>query len=200
MKYETFDFNKHDVSKVAELTYDVDFRTFDMLYKSKESAVNQIAKDLPKRGLGDYFKVILDDNGEIIGMMMIYSSEVHHKFYLKPIRLLIVDILDHFVLADIEDEDLYLAEIAVDSRLRGQGIGKKVICDVIDYAKSKNYKRVILDADFIFDENDPNIQHTNNKPLFDSFETRYLKEKLSPNEIESDIDTNEIIEENIIHR
>lgn len=148
MKYETFDFNKHDVSKVAELTYDVDFRTFDMLYKSKESAVNQIAKDLPKRGLGDYFKVILDDNDEIIGMMMIYTSEIHHKFYLKPIRLLIVDILDHFVLADIEDEDLYLAEIAVDSRLRGQGIGKKVICDVINYAKSKNYKRVTLDADF----------------------------------------------------
>ena len=53
MRYETFDFNVHDVSKVAELTYDVDFRTFDMLYKSKESAVREIAKDLPKRELGD---------------------------------------------------------------------------------------------------------------------------------------------------
>ena len=28
---------------------------------------------------------------------------------------LIVDILDHFALADIEDDDLYLAEIAIDS-------------------------------------------------------------------------------------
>jgi ribosomal protein S18 acetylase RimI-like enzyme len=148
MRYETFDFNIHDVTKVAKLTYDVDFRTFDMLYKSKESAVKQIARDLPKRGLGDYFKVILDDNDEIIGMVMIYTSKVSHKFYLKPIRLMIVDILDHFVLADIEEEDLYLAEIAIDSKLRGQGIGRMVICDVIDYAKSKNYKRVTLDADF----------------------------------------------------
>ena len=51
-------------------------------------------------------------------------------------------------MADIKRGDLYLAELAIDSRLRGQGIGRKVICDVIEYAKSKNYKRVILDADF----------------------------------------------------
>ena len=57
-------------------------------------------------------------------------------------------LLDYFVLADIEDDDLCLAEIAVDSKLRGQGIGKKVVCDVIDYARRKGYKRVTLDADF----------------------------------------------------
>jgi len=59
---------------------------------------------------------------------------------------------------------------------------------------------VILDADFIFDENDPNIEHTNNKLLFDTFETRYQKEQLNQYEIQSDIDTNEIKEENIIRR
>ena len=148
MRYETFNPDIHDVSKVAELVYEVDFRTFDMLFKSKDSAVKSIAKDLPKRGLGDYFKVILDDDGEIIGMLMVYTSEVSHKFYLKSVRLMIVDILDHFVLADIEEDDLYLAELAIDSRLRGQGIGRKVVCDVINYAKSKNYKRVTIDADF----------------------------------------------------
>ena len=115
---------KHDLNKVAELVYAVDYRTFDMLFKSKESAVKSIVKDLPKRGLGDYFKVILDEDGEIIGMVMIYTAKVSHKFYLKSIRLMIVDLLDHFVLADIEDDDLYLAELAIDSRLRGQGIGK----------------------------------------------------------------------------
>ena len=148
MKYETFNFRVHDVSKVAELTYYVDFRTFDMLYKSKESAVRAIAKDLPKRELGDYLKVILDDDGEIIGMLMVYTSKTRHKFYFRPLRLIIVDILDHFVLSDIEDEDLYLAELAIDPKLRGQGLGGKVVCDVIDYARSKNYKRVTLDADF----------------------------------------------------
>lgn len=36
---------------------------------------------------------------------------------------------------------------------------------------------VILDADFIFDENDPNIDYVNNKALYDEFEDRYQKEK-----------------------
>ena len=148
MRYETFEPEVHDLNKVAKLVYDVDFRTFDMLFKDEESAVKTIAKDLPKRELGDFFKVILDDDSEIIGILMIYDSEVSHRFYLKSPRLLIVDILDHFALADIEDDDLYLAELAIDSRLRGQGIGRKVVCDVIEYAKSKNYKRVTLDADF----------------------------------------------------
>ena len=147
MRYETFDPQKHDLAKVAKLVYDVDFRTFDMLFKTPESAVRCIAKDLPKRGLGDYFKVIMEDD-QIIGVLMIYNSRVSHRFYLKSPRLLIVDILDHFALADIEEDDLYLAEIAIDSRLRGQGIGGKVIADVIEYARSKGYKRVTIDADF----------------------------------------------------
>ena len=148
MRYETFDPEVHDLLKVAKLVYDVDFRTFDMLFKSQESAIGTIARDLPKRELGDHFKVILDDEGEIIGMLFVYTSEVSHRFYFKSPRLMIVDILDHFVLSDIEKGDLYLAEIAVDSGLRGQGIGRKVICDVVDYARSKNYKRVTIDADF----------------------------------------------------
>lgn len=148
MIYETFDPEVHDALKVAKLVYDVDFRTFDMLFKDEDGAVKTIAKELPEREIGDYFKVILDEKGNIIGMLMVYTSTVSPKFCFKSIRLLIVDILDYFVLADIEDDDLYLAEIAVDSDLRGRGIGKKVICDVIDYAKSKNYKRVIIDADF----------------------------------------------------
>ena len=147
MKYETFNPDKHDLFKVAKLVYDVDFRTFDMLFKNQDSAIKTIARDLPKRGLGDYFKVILNDD-EIIGVLMIYNSRVSHKFYFKSFKLLIVDILDYFVLADIRDDDLYIAEIAIDSKLRGQGIGRKVIGDVIDYARRKGYKRVIIDADF----------------------------------------------------
>ena len=148
MIYETFNPDIHDVSKVARLVYDVDYRTFDMLFKNSQSAIKTIADDLPKRDTDDFFKVILDDDNNIIGVLIIYTANTSHKFYLKSPRLLIVDILDHFVLCDIEEDDLYLAELAIDSSLRGQGIGKKVVWDVINYAKSKNYKRVTLDADF----------------------------------------------------
>ena len=42
MKYEIFNPEIHDVSKVAKLVYDVDFRTFDMLFKSSDGAINSI--------------------------------------------------------------------------------------------------------------------------------------------------------------
>lgn len=133
---------------MAKLVYDVDYRTFDMFFKSDKQAIGAISKYLSKKKSNDYFKVILDDDKNIIGYVSIYLHDDGHDFYLKSPRLYIVDILDHFVLCDIEKDDLYLAEIAIDESQRGKGLGRKVVCDVINYAKSKNYKRVTLDADF----------------------------------------------------
>ena len=147
MRYETFNPDVHDVSKVAKLVYDVDFRTFDMLFKSEDSAVRAISKSISDEDL-ETFKVILNGNDEIIGILIYYVDRFPSHFYLKSLRLLIVDILDYFVLADVGPGDLYVAEIAIDSSLRGQGIGKKVLYDVIDFAKQKDLNRVILDADF----------------------------------------------------
>jgi len=146
--YETFDPKIHDVNHVARLVYDVDFRTFDMFFKSSDKAVKAISKYLQKKDTNNYFKVILDENNQIIGYVSIYLSGGGHEFHFKSWQLILVDILDHFVLCDIEKDDLYLAEIAIDESQRGKGMGKKVLHDVIDYARSKNYKRVILDADF----------------------------------------------------
>lgn len=146
--YETFNPEIHDVSHVAGLVYDVDYRTFDMFFKSDKQAIDAISKYLMKKELSDYFKVILDDDHNIIGYLSIYLHDGGHEFLLKSLRLYVVDILDYFVLCDIEEGDLYIAEVAIDEFQRGKGLGRKVICDVIDYAKSKNYSRVLLDVDF----------------------------------------------------
>lgn len=148
MIYETFNPEIHDVRHVARLVYDVDYRTFDMFFKSDEHAIDAISKHLLKKKLNKNFKVILDDNHEIIGYVSIYLYDDEHDFHLKSPKLFLVDILDYFVLCDIEKNDLYLAEVAIDESQRGKGLGRKVVCDVIRYAKSKNYDRVILDADF----------------------------------------------------
>ncbi|MBQ7928504.1 MAG: GNAT family N-acetyltransferase [Methanobrevibacter sp.] len=148
MIYETFDPKIHDVDHVARLVYDVDYRTFDMFFKSDKQAVDAISKYISKKKLNDYFKVILDENRNIIGYVSVYLYGGGHEFHLKSWKLFLVDILDHFVLCDIERDDLYLAEIAIDESQRGNGIGRQVVLDVIGYAKSKNFKRVILDADF----------------------------------------------------
>ena len=147
MRYETFDPKSHDVRKVAKLVYDVDFRTFDMLFKSSDTAIERIYKSLLDEDL-ETFTVILDDDDNIIGMLIYYIDKFPNHFNFKSLRLLIVDILDYFVLCDVGPGDLYVAEIAIDSSLRGQGLGRKVLCEVIEYAREKNLKRVILDADF----------------------------------------------------
>ena len=146
--YETFNPEIHDVRHVARLVYDVDYRTFDMFFKSDNAAINAISKYLLKKDSNEYFKVILDDENNIIGYLSIYLHDSDHKLYLKSLRLYLVDILDHFVLCDIAENDLYLAEVAIDESQRGKGLGRKVVQDVLEYAKSKNYDRVILDADF----------------------------------------------------
>ena len=48
MIYETFDASKHDTRKVAKLIYDVDFRTFDLLFKNSDKAISTIEKQLKK--------------------------------------------------------------------------------------------------------------------------------------------------------
>lgn len=146
--YETFNPEVHDVSHVAKLVYDVDYRTFDMFFKSSSNAINAISRYLQKKKSNNHFKVILDDNRNIIGYVSIYLHDHPHEFYLKSPKLFLVDILDYFVLCDIGENDLYIAEIAIDESQRGNGLGRKVINDVLGYAKSKNFDRVILDADF----------------------------------------------------
>ena len=148
MIYENFNPKIHNTRKVAELVYDVDFRTFDLLFKDKENAISTIENDLKKHEETPTFKVILNEEGEVIGMLMAYISKMPHDLRIKALKLVIVDILDYFVLCDIKEGDLYVAELAIDSSLRGKGLGKQVLDDVVCYARDRNLNRVILDADF----------------------------------------------------
>ena len=99
---------------------------------------------------------------------MIYTQEKKPKTSFKSLKLLIVDILDHFVICDIKKGDLYIAEIAIDESQRGKGLGRKVMQDIIDYAKSKNYNRIILDADF---------RNTGAKKLYESLGFKEFNKK-----------------------
>lgn len=147
MRYETFNPKFHDIKKVAKLVYDVDFRTFDMLFKSPDNAIKTIAKSLQDEDM-ETFTVILDENDHVIGILIYYIDKFPRHFNFKSLRLLIVDILDYFVLCDVGPGDLYIAEIAIDDTLRGHGLGRRVINETIEYARQKNLNRVILDADF----------------------------------------------------
>ena len=59
---------------------------------------------------------------------------------------------------------------------------------------------VLLDADFIFSEDDSNIDYTDNKAIVNEFEKRYQSEKYNMNTSNSNSYTQEIDEVNSIHR
>lgn len=112
LKYVNFDPKLHDTYKVAKYVYDVDFRTFDMLFKDEKQAILTIEKDLKKHKPESNFKVILNDDGELIGMLMAYISKMSIiEFRLKPLKLIIVDILDYFVLCDVKKEICMLQKL-----------------------------------------------------------------------------------------
>ena len=144
MEYINFDPQIHDLNTIATLKYNVDFRTYDKLFSSKQKAIEALGKNLKK----DECMKVIYDNENIIGILVIYTHDNKHKMNFSSLKLLIVDIWDRFVICDIKKDDIYIAEIAIDEKQRSKGYGTKVIKDVIDYAQKNGYKRVILDADF----------------------------------------------------
>ena len=57
MKYVNFDPQIHEKNKVATLKYNVDFRTYNKLFSSKEKAINSIEKNLLIVEILDYFVI-----------------------------------------------------------------------------------------------------------------------------------------------
>ena len=94
MKYVNFNPKIHDANKIAELRYNVDFRTYDKLFSSKQKAVEALEKTLKK----DSFIRVVYDGDDIIGILGAYSYDSQPKTHLTPFKLLIVDVWDHFVI------------------------------------------------------------------------------------------------------
>ena len=152
------DFNPeiHDVYKVAELIYDVDYRTFKHVFKSKEEGVAEADEN-------DLFYVFFDDEDteekEIIGMFnggkgVQHSllGDIKNQFktlkFSEALGLSKVSFMDNFVLVDVEDDDFYICELAICSNQRGKGYGTEALNQLIQLAKDLDCKRVVLDADF----------------------------------------------------
>lgn len=160
--------NIHDLERVAELIYDVDYRTFKHVFKSKEDGVKAIKDRLIhefKNGLDDnyLFQVFFDNEdineNEIIGMFN-GGKGLNHSFFKEilwlfknlkisqSIPLAIVVFLDSFVLVDVSKDDFYICELAIHESQRGKGRGHEALNYLLNLAKDLKCKRVVLDSDF----------------------------------------------------
>jgi len=161
MIFEDFNPKIHDTFKIANLMYDVDFRTYDIFFKTKNKAILVIKKGLDSESKSKYYKmkiILSSDSRKIIGFLSYYTKKISfldETFYLfkslgflNGFKIFLIYLLDLFVLADFTSDDVYLSEFAIDSSKRGQGLGEKVLTNYINHFKNKGYKKLILDVDF----------------------------------------------------
>lgn len=100
-----------------------------------------------------------DADDEIIGLVQIVKGELNGLFgdilnvfkHLKisdAFKFSFIYILDYFILTKTIFNDFYIAELAIDEKKRGKGLGTAVLKEIIKKAKDKNFKRVVLDVNF----------------------------------------------------
>nr|WP_302578150.1 GNAT family N-acetyltransferase [Methanobrevibacter arboriphilus] len=110
------------------------------------------------------FYIILDENDfddeeDIIGIISLVKGKkgsllkdilvtLKNLNLLDSLRFSFIYILDYFVLAKTLPDDIYLAEIAIDKSQRGKGMGTEILNIIIEAARKKRFKRVVLDAEF----------------------------------------------------
>ena len=163
----------HDLERVAELIYDVDYRTFRYVFKSKESGVkaltNRLIHEFEENNNVDgeednhLFQVFFDDEDidekEIIGMFNGGKGVVHNYFknivwlfrklkFSEALPLAIVNFLDNFVLVTVESDDFYICELAIHESQRGKGRGHDALEYLLKLGEDLGCKRAVLDADF----------------------------------------------------
>lgn len=161
MKLVKLDINKHDTHLVAGLIYETDVSIFNFYFKNKQNASDRIKK-LVEKGNSNYgyenIYVVTGEDDQVYGLLLI-SHEAEEdikndfKVYGKTLNLwdalkfVFLDIVDGMFLSDLEEDDFYLAAIAVDINCRGKGIGTSILEKSLNLAREKGCKRVVLDVD-----------------------------------------------------
>ncbi len=161
MQFEQFDTQRHSSFKVAELIYEADTDTFDFFYRNKEKSAQVIEKLV----LADvntlnhqHIYVGTDEKNRVLGVAVIHhgtrpSFFEELKSIFKNMNLVdsfkytMISILDGIFLSDLEDQDSYLAILAVDESFRGRGIGSFILENVVELIKDHGSKRAVLDVD-----------------------------------------------------
>jgi len=161
MEIQKLDLTRHDTLKVSELIYETDTDLFDFFFRDKENAAKKIEKLVRAGNNGLSFEriMVVTENNEEVQGVLVYScgDEAKKMDEFKVLRknLNLWDVLkftimewwDSHFLADLNEEDFYLACVAVDEEARGKGIGTFILKNAIEIARKHGFKRAVLDVD-----------------------------------------------------
>ena len=162
MILKKLDLNVHDTEKVSELIYFTDSHTFDKILNDKTKATEKLEKLViagnNSIGHENIYVVTQKNDDNVLGILVTskkdqYNTKNEIKNFLKvfsisdTIRFSILGFIDMIFLATLDEEDFYLACVAVDEKARGQGIGTFILESSPELARNDGKKKLVLDVD-----------------------------------------------------
>ncbi len=161
MELVKLDVNKFDLNLIAGLIYETDSESFDFYFKNKQNAIGKIRKlvELGKNNLGHKnIYVVTGEENQVHGILVISMGDGHdfkHHLnlyfktfnFINALKFTLFDFVDQIFLAKLDEDDLYLASVAVDYKCRGKGLGKFILKESLKIAGKNRCKRVVLDVD-----------------------------------------------------
>lgn len=156
MRIERFDPSYHDVDKASELVYQTDKPLFDLFLRKPLNVI----KKLITAGSNPYGYerlIVAADGSKVLGVMLYTKGHetngfnnwgiLHRTLGLTDfIRVLIMDYIDSTVLGPINDDDFYIASLAVDIKSRGMGVATKLLEHAVEIAANGGMKSIKLDV------------------------------------------------------
>ena len=159
MRFEKLDIKRHSSQKVAELLYETDRDIFNFFYGKKANSAQILEKlvRLGENNLGHEHIYVATQDEQVIGILLYFEGNDHHKMgeikflfknlnLIDAIRFLLIDLKDKLILSDLKKCDFYLAGLAVDEEIRGEGVGSIILDQAIKIAQQRGCRRVVLDV------------------------------------------------------
>jgi ribosomal protein S18 acetylase RimI-like enzyme len=141
IELETYSPPKHDQDKLAELIFASDPEMNRIVYGEKPLEVIKTLLNVPETYfLPQYTKCVMLD-GELVGVVVYYPASKRQEVdrlagqgFMKAMgfwgfikRFFLYMKMEKMLGGEIDDDGLYIHTLAVDSRVRGRGIGSQVI-------------------------------------------------------------------------
>ena len=141
--------NKNQRVRAIEIFYDAFEQKIRALIKSKEKALAIYNRSLKN---DQVFYAFLD--GNIVGLIGLhYKNKPFLEFKYRDLRKYFNPLQSYFIYRiykltspKIKDDVLRIDSIAVDKSFRSLGIGTQLINNVLEFAKNKGFKEVVLEV------------------------------------------------------
>jgi ribosomal protein S18 acetylase RimI-like enzyme len=141
IRLETYDPQKHDQDKLAELIWESDPEMNRLVYGEKPLEVIKTLLNIPETYFLPQYTHCVMLNGDLVGVVVYYPTskcqevdKLAGQGFMKAMgfwgfvkRFLLYMKMEKMLGGEIDDDGLYIHTLAVDSGVRGRGIGSAVI-------------------------------------------------------------------------